>query len=168
MRIEEFDKIHNVALHLVNYYHSDMVDKGGNPYINHLISVSMFCQNKYAKIGGLLHDIIEDTKCTPEILLQNGIPQIIVDAIEVVSRKDGESYSEFIERIIASNNIIALEIKLGDLLNNMDLSRIPTVREKDIKRINTRYIPAKIKIEERLKFLDEYSSINQCNSAISN
>lgn len=160
MKIEEFDKIHDIALHLVKLYHKDMVDKGGNPYINHLISVSMFCKNKHAKIGGLLHDIIEDTICTPEILLQHGIPQIVVDAIQIVSRKEGESYSEFIERIIASNNIIALEIKLGDLLNNMDLSRIPVVREKDIKRINTRYIPAKIKIEEHLKYLNSNISIN--------
>lgn len=153
MDIFEFDRLHNLALKLANYYHKNMTDKGGNPYIEHLIFVSMHCQTKEGKIGALLHDIIEDTDCTVDILLSQGIPKNIVDVIEIISRKKDESYSEFIDRIVDSNNVIALEIKYADLINNMDLSRLSAIGEKDVKRVKTRYIPAYNKIKEKLLHL---------------
>lgn len=154
MNLEKFDSLHNTALSLVEHYHNDMVDKGGSPYINHLVYVSMHCRNKYSKIGGLLHDILEDTACTPEILSKHNIPTLIIDAIQIVSKKEGESYDEFIQRIIDSNNIIALEIKYWDLTNNMDLNRLPNVREKDILRVQKRYLPSRMAIEQKLNELN--------------
>lgn len=50
-----------------------------------------------------------------------------------VSRKPDESYWEFIDRV--NKNLLAAKVKILDLLDNMDLSRIPNPSEKDSLRV---------------------------------
>lgn len=158
MNILEYDKLFNKSLELVSLYHKGMVDKGGNPYIDHLVSVSMNCISPEAKIAGLLHDILEDTKCTKEILLKNSIPEYIIDIIEVVSRKSNETYSEFIDRVCESNNKFAMEVKLADLRNNSNLTRIKKPTIKDTRRVIFKYQPAIYQISKIL-FPEDSSNV---------
>lgn len=154
LSLGEYNQLRNIAMDLIEEYHKDDVDKGGHPYINHLIRVSDKCNSYDAKIAGLLHDIIEDTVCTEDDLLEKGIPQHIIDIVLLVSRKDGESYSQFIDRIILSDNKHAMELKCSDLKDNCDLSRLEGLSEdiikKGEKRVKNRYIPALLKIEKKL------------------
>ena len=60
-----------------------------------MIAVSLEMSDE-PKIVALLHDTIEDTGMTPEKLLQLGYTQDTVDAILSVTRKEGESYADFI------------------------------------------------------------------------
>lgn len=147
-----FNQLYKKALKLVYQYHKDMVDKGGNPYINHLLYVSNNCNTYESKIAGLLHDILEDTQCTEYVLLENNIPKEIVDAVKFLTKNNNEAYNEYIDRLINSKNTIALEVKLWDLSNNMDLDRLKDVTKKDLDRVSKRYKPAKEKI---LKTLNE-------------
>lgn len=151
---EEYLRLRNIALKLIEEYHKDDVDKGGHPYINHLVRVSSGCKTYAGKIAGLLHDIIEDTNCTPDILLSNGIPQFIIDIILLVSRKEGETYNKFIDRLISSDDIYAMDLKCSDLRDNCDLSRLEHTDEETIKkgekRILTRYLPSLLKIEKAI------------------
>ena len=150
----EFDKVYKIALELINLYHKDMMDKGNNPCIEHLLYVSNNCINKDAKIAGLLHDILEDTDCTEQILIDSNISTDIIKAIKLLTKSDNETYASYIDNLVASNNIIALEVKFWDLSNNMDLSRLDTITEKDLNRVKKRYKPAQKKILEKLNELN--------------
>lgn len=127
------------------------VDKGGYPYLDHLHEVSNRVEGEDAKLIGLLHDTLEDTDMTREELLKLGYSEHIVSSIEILTRKDKEDYDDYIERIIASNNKDALNVKLADLNHNMDISRIKSPTFKDVDRIEKRYRPAYIKILNKLE-----------------
>lgn len=150
----EFNTVYENSLKLIYEHHKDNVDKGNNPYINHLLYVSNNCTNFKSKITGLLHDILEDTDCTEYQLLRNNVSQDIVDAIKLLTKKEDITYNEYINQLIDSNNAIALEVKFWDLTNNMDLSRLDNITEKDLKRVEKRYKPAKEKISKKLKELN--------------
>lgn len=126
-------------------------DKGGNPYMIHLLSVSYYMENNSDKIVAILHDIIEDTEITSDDLLKFGYPKGIIDSIEILTRKNNEDYNKYIERIIESNDLTALNVKLFDLKNNMDISRIKNPTAKDYDRIESRYRRAYAKIEAKLE-----------------
>ena len=157
LSLKEYEYLKDISMKLIEEYHKNDIDKGGNPYIYHLLSVSNRCKSYEAKIAGLLHDIIEDTDCTEEILLERGIPQYIIDIVLIVTRKENETYNEFIDRIMLSDNIYALELKHSDIIDNCDLDRLDGCNDKIIKqaekRILKRYIPSLKKIEEKLKYI---------------
>lgn len=127
------------------------VDKGGFPYLVHLHEVSSRVEGENSKIIGLLHDVLEDTDTTRDDLIKMGYSERIVSAIETLTRKKGEDYNDYIERIIASNDEDALNVKLADLNHNMDISRIKNPTFKDVDRIEKRYRPAYIKISNKLE-----------------
>lgn len=77
---------------------------------------------------------IEDTNITPEYLLSEGFPSNIVDAILSVTRNEDESYDDFIKR--SRLNSIGRQVKLHDLEDNMDITRLEELSEKDISRLN--------------------------------
>ena len=76
---------------------------------------------------------------------------LIVDVVSIVSRNDNESYNDYIDRILKSNNDKAINIKIVDMKHNMDLSRIENPTEKDIERIERKYKPQYKKIINYIK-----------------
>ena len=62
-----------------------------------------------------LHDVLEDTAVTVEDLALFGVSTFVVQAVQVLSRKDDETYAEYIERVKTSKNAFALAVKLADL-----------------------------------------------------
>lgn len=141
------------AFELVEEIFKDTVDKGGNSYINHLTKVASKLKGEKDKTIALLHDVLEDTELTKDDLLSMGFPEEIVDAVVILSRKDNEIYSEFIKRISYSNNISAIKVKIADLEDNMDLSRISNPTDEDIKRVEKRYKPAYKMLTDILTYL---------------
>lgn len=127
------------SLWLAIHAHMGQVDKAGASYIFHPIRVSCKCSTDEERIVALLHDTIEDTNITADYLLGEGFPRNIVDAILSVTRNEDESYKDFIRR--CSLNPIGRQVKLHDLEDNMDISRLPQVTEKDLARLN-KYINA--------------------------
>lgn len=87
----------------------------------------------------MLHDVIEDADITFEHLLAEGFPRNIVDAIVSVTRNKDESYDEFIKR--ARLNPIGRIVKIHDLEDNIDITRLKNITENDISRLN-KYIRA--------------------------
>ncbi|GAV11429.1 GTP pyrophosphokinase [Paenibacillus sp. NAIST15-1] len=116
--------------------HLGQVDKGGNPYILHPLRVMDKVQGEEAKIVAVLHDVVEDTYVTAEDLLIIGFSKEILTSIDCLTRKKDESYMEFIRR--AKLDLIARQVKIADIEDNMDLSRLKKVTEEDIKR-NKKY-----------------------------
>ncbi|HFC9289959.1 TPA: GTP pyrophosphokinase [Clostridium perfringens] len=92
-----------------------------------------------AKIVGVLHDILEDTDITRNDLLNYGFSEDIVLAVEVLTKSKNQKYMEYIENIKC--NDIARRVKLIDLKNNMNLTRLSEISDKDLKR-NIKYLEA--------------------------
>lgn len=138
----------DLALRIATLAHAGQTDKAGKDYIEHPKRVSQRCTTTDARIVALLHDTIEDTCVTPPFLLEMGFPQRIVDAVLAVTRQQGETYDQFIDR--AATNPIAREVKIADLLDNMDITRLnPPLTEEDLERLN-RYLVSYKKLTSQL------------------
>lgn len=127
------------ALRIAVEAHAGQMDKAGKPYIFHRLRMCCRCFTDEEKIVAFLHDTIEDTEVTAEDLHSEGFPRNIVDAILSVSRDENESYENFVKR--TRLNPLGRAVKLHDLEDNMDLSRLEQVTEKDLGRLN-KYIKA--------------------------
>ncbi len=128
-----FDELREKAMKIAIKVHSGQLDKGGNDYINHPIRVSENCSSGDEKVVALLHDTIEDGDITDDYLLIQGFPNYIVDAVMSVTRSKDESYFDFILRCKA--NPIGRRVKIADLKDNMDITRLKELTEKDINRL---------------------------------
>lgn len=128
-----FDELREKAMQIAEKVHSHQVDKGGNPYISHPVRVEMMCSRQEDRLVALLHDTVEDGDIASEYLIMVGFPKDVVDAVTSVSRKRGEDYFDFILRCKA--NPIGRRVKICDLKDNMDITRLNDLTEKDIERL---------------------------------
>jgi len=157
----EYEKLKNSddllykTLELVLKVFEDKTDKGGLPYFNHLFKVYGGVSIYEEKIIALLHDIVEDTDITFDDLKEFGYKEDIIEVLTYLTKKKGEYYPDYIERIINSNNKMALDVKLSDLKHNMDITRIKNPTINDYERISKRYEPAYLKIKNKLDELEE-------------
>jgi (p)ppGpp synthase/HD superfamily hydrolase len=113
--------------------HSGQRDKAGACYILHPLRVMSRMTTDEERIVAVLHDVVEDTGWTIERLRAEGFDQRILDAVDAMTHRAGEAYDEFVDR--AGRNAIARRVKLADLEDNADLSRIAEPTEKDHQRV---------------------------------
>ena len=113
--------------------HHGQVDKGGHPYILHPLRVMQGLHTIPEKITGVLHDVLEDTDATPDELRELGIPEFILEALHALTKYKNESKEDAAKR--AAQNSIARAVKLQDVTDNMDLSRLQEVTDKDLQRL---------------------------------
>jgi GTP pyrophosphokinase len=91
----------------------------GWPYILHSIRVALrFTGNGFMMAIAVLHDAVEDTSATVEEITALFGPNVS-EAIDALSRREGELYSEYMERVIG--NPIAARVKLADLEENLSM-----------------------------------------------
>ena len=121
------------AISLAAKQHEGQVDKANAPYILHPLRVMLNVPTIQHKIVAVLHDILEDTETTIEDLYQFGFQEHIIDAIVALTKKQGETRLEAAQR--ARQNPIARVVKLADINDNMDLSRIQSPTVKDFERL---------------------------------
>jgi len=121
------------AISIATKSHQGQIDKAGQPYILHPLRVMFSRKNETERICAVLHDVIEDTDITLDYLRREGFSEEILIALDALTRRDSETYDEFIDRII--NNNIASHVKLADLCDNMDILRIKNPTKKDYERI---------------------------------
>ncbi len=112
--------------------HAGQTDKAGKPYIFHPLRVMLRLEGEAKQIAGVLHDVVEDCGVSlSEIAVRFGEP--IAVALDALSRREGESYTDFIER--CGQNDIARAVKWADLADNMDLSRLTEITDADRQRV---------------------------------
>ena len=149
--LKQSDDLIYKALEISTELFKNDVDKGGYPYVLHLLYVYSNVYTKEEKVIALLHDVMEDKKVTKEELLEIGFPSKIVNDVETLTRIKPIEYTDYIDNIIKTGSREALEVKLADLKNNIDLTRIKNPSVKDYERVEKRYIPSYEKILNRLK-----------------
>ena len=121
------------------------VDKGSKPYLDHMKRIVFYMnenqetQDEELNCIAILHDLIEDCE---EWKISNLIPlftERIITAVDILTKKEKQSYNNYLE-LIASNRD-AVCVKLNDLKDNMDITRLNEVTDKDTKRLD-KYLQA--------------------------
>lgn len=121
--------------------HAGKKDRAGQPYILHPLRVMFRVEIEEERIVAVLHDVVEDhgDVWPVERLRKCGFPQHILDALDCVTKRDGEAYEAFVER--SASNAIARRVKIADLDDNMDVRRLKSVADKDRERL-AKYLKA--------------------------
>ncbi|RON13624.1 HD domain-containing protein [Pseudomonas frederiksbergensis] len=113
--------------------HEGQLDKGGAPYILHPLKVMLRVNTLEERIVAVLHDVVEDCGISFDDLRNEGFSETVLMAIASVTKVPDESYEAFVER--AAQNPIGRVVKLADLEENSDLSRIAQPSWEDLERV---------------------------------
>ena len=126
------------AVSLAARLHGAQVDKLGEPYLGHLVRVMLRLPadaSEDERLAALLHDIIEDVPDGPRMLAEAGVPARVIDLVATLTRRDGEAYDAFIDRVAGTP---ARRVKRADIEDNSDperLARLPAeTRERLVKK----------------------------------
>jgi len=124
------------AIEIATSAHKGTLDKGGNPYILHPLRVMLSLKSEAEKIVGVLHDVIEDCPdWTFERQQKEGFSAELLDSLRSVTKNDDdENYEEFVKR--AKANPIGRNVKIADLVDNLDTTRMGVLTNKDLERVN--------------------------------
>ena len=124
------------AIEIAVNAHKGVTDKGGNPYIVHPLRVMMSLKSDNEKIVGVLHDVVKDAEDWDfERLQEEGFSKEVLDALRSVTKtSEEEDYNEFVQR--ALTNEIGRAVKIADIRDNLDVTRIGELRQKDMNRLN--------------------------------
>lgn len=113
--------------------HKGQVDKAARPYILHPLRLMFACHTDTEKIIAVLHDVVEDSETTLDDLKAMGFAAEIIDALTCLTKQPGEDYDAFISRILP--NALARKVKIEDIKDNLDLTRLEKLTPKDVARI---------------------------------
>ena len=160
-KISEMDDQYLKASVIVRRVFANILDKAGNPYIDHLYTVSL-SEDYISSVAGLLHDIIEDTNITALDLLEVGIDRDIVETVFIVTKPLKEktelseeerlqSYNVEIDSIINSGNPHALRLKMRDMKNNYDQKRLELLSSEQQEWFDKKYGNNLKKLEKALE-----------------
>ena len=130
--------------------HEGQFDKGGKPYILHPLKVMHYLKTNDVELQciALGHDLIEDTRITPQFLLTAGMSRRVVDGIIALTKINGQTYEQYKERVFSNQD--AMRVKLCDLRHNTDIRRLKGVTEKDVARM-VKYYKFYLEIVQRLE-----------------
>jgi (p)ppGpp synthase/HD superfamily hydrolase len=93
----------------------------GEPFILHPLRVMLQVNSDDARIVAVLHDVLEDTACSVVELRRAGYSERVVTALDRLTRRDGEAYELYIERV--AEDPLARQVKLADLTDNLANNR---------------------------------------------
>lgn len=125
------------AISIAASVHKDQKDKGGNAYILHPIRLMMRLRTTDEELMciAILHDCVEDSEgsVTLNTLKAEGLSERVLSALSLLTHEASEPYDGYIRRI--STNKDAARVKLEDLRDNSDITRLKGIRQKDFERV---------------------------------
>lgn len=125
--------------------HAHQTRKDGTPYFAHCVRVAIRVPDKITGTIALLHDTVEDTDTTLDDLRDLGFSNEVVEAVDCLSRRPGETYANFIER--AAVNEHARIVKIADIQDNLqDQSALDPDEAEFLKK---RYTKALKRLERK-------------------
>ena len=110
------------AMNLCFTAHKNQRDLGGSPYVFHPFHLAEEMPDEDCTVAALLHDVVEDTAYTLEDLGMMGFNPKVIHAVDLLTRKKGTTYMEYIAQI--KTDRIARTVKLADLRHNADQNRL--------------------------------------------
>lgn len=134
------------AIEIAVLTHKGQKDKSGVEYILHSLRVMERRKTEVAKICGVIHDVVEDSDWSTEELKNEVFSEEVITAIKCLTiETENENYNEFIERV--AKDPIAAQVRLNDLLDNMNITGLNELGEQDMRRLN-KYRRAYMKLNE--------------------
>ena len=121
------------AILLASDAHRGQYDKGGLPYITHPLHLADQMQTEDECVVALLHDVMEDTEFTVFDLKEWGISDRQIAALKLLCHDESVPYLEYIQRIRIDP--IATAVKIEDLKHNSDLTRLNSITQVDLERV---------------------------------
>ena len=135
-----YTSLTRLALKVSFEAHKDQVDHSGTPSVYHPYHLAEQMTDETTTCIALLHDVVEDTDITLAQLREMGFPDIVVEAVGVLTREHSVPYQEYIKRV--KSNPLARIVKLADLEHNSDMSRLQEIDERS-KSLAKRYEKAR-------------------------
>lgn len=136
MNDTDIDKV-RLARFIAEKAFKDKKDLGGNPYMGHINRVtnrlSIHLYDETYTITALLHDLVEDCEGWNFEILEQLFGPKVTEALVLLTRSKDEDYMSYIHRI--KENTMASDVKMADLEDNMDVSRLNKLDDKDVERI---------------------------------
>lgn len=123
----------NKAMQIAYEAHYGQKDLAGAPYIFHPIHLAEQMDDEDSVCVALLHDVVEDTEMSLDELKAKGFSDRVLTAIGMLTHDKSVPYMEYIRNI--SRNPLARKVKLADLNHNSDLSRLPEINDKALRRL---------------------------------
>lgn len=128
------DGILEKAILLAVKAHSGQCDKGGKPYIFHLLRVMLSMHTEREQVCGVLHDILH-TDVTAEQLRGEGFDEELIQTLQRLAKRGEDSYEQYIDGLLEDET--ACHVKLADLQDNLDMSRIASPKAEDYERVSS-------------------------------
>lgn len=125
------------AISMAAQIHERQKDKGGAPYILHPMRLAMRLRTTDYELMAIamLHDAVEDgEELSAKKLLHYGMSPRVVDAVMLLTHDPEVEYMDYIRRI--GTNPDATLVKIEDLRDNSDITRLKGLSEKDVKRLH--------------------------------
>lgn len=121
------------AVEIATTAHAGQTDKAGETYIRHPLRVMQQMTTDRERVVAVLHDVVEDTGWTRDEI-EAEFDSTIREAVDALTKRDekGETYKEFIER--AAQNELARTVKIADIEDNMDLTRLSTIDQDTLSK----------------------------------
>ncbi len=112
------DEILRTAEQISRAAHLGQYRKDGRPYMAHVEAVvAQVGDDLEAQALAWLHDVLEDTSYRREELIELGIPERLVQLLDLLTKRREESYVQYIERVKRSD--VAIKVKKADIIANL-------------------------------------------------
>lgn len=121
------------ALKIAFDAHRNQLDKSGIPYVVHPLHLAEQMETEEEICTALLHDVVEDSPYTLQDMQEEGFPDAVLQALELLTRQPDVPYLDYVVRLW--KNPIARKVKLADLAHNSDLARLDRVTDRDRRRV---------------------------------
>lgn len=136
--------------------HANQTDKAQVPYARHVHQVARYA-SRVAELSGLdhqetdlveqaawLHDIVEDSEHTGysfDRLRQEGVPDQVIELVDVLTKRDDEQGADGYDRYFArvTSNRLARIVKQADLADNLDPDRLAKLQPEKRQRLIKKY-----------------------------
>jgi (p)ppGpp synthase/HD superfamily hydrolase len=132
--------------------HWGQTDKAGEPYIEHVRRVADAVARSHDgpdyEMAAWLHDLVEDTEVTLDVLRGDGVPEDVLQAVDALTRRQGERYRAYLDRVAADP--IAVAVKRADLDDNSDPARLAKLDPSLSRRLAVKYATARRRLEARV------------------
>ena len=144
------------ALNIAKELHQGQVDHCGEPYWKHCERIAVMCQqlpgntSEQTVYVALFHDVFEDVENGRQRLDEKfdyADKERVFNAIDVLTRREGDKYDDYFNRILSSQNRDALLVKYCDMYDHV--SRLPLIEdEATAARLQAKY-------EGKLSYLED-------------
>lgn len=125
------------AIAIASTVHEKQTDKGGKAYITHPIRIMMRLRTDDEELMqiAIMHDVIEDShgEWTLDRLREEGFSERVLSALALLTHDPLVKYEDYIRQIATSRD--ATRVKLEDLRDNSDITRLKGLRPKDFERM---------------------------------